>query len=226
MTMLARNILPAYIYYRQPNGWISPAVATDVEMLQYQKEGWQPLRQYGRFDMNSTYGANHPLEALFIRGGALELPLEQILEEGFYMNVPLIPSCGQVLTQYHNGHSPECWMGAQSVQFPQLEGVLVEGPFPCRICGEKKATSKGRENHEEVAHKAERGDIRTGTVLAEALVQGLKGAPAVPSGSTPTLQRPAMPYLCGFCNDGFKSPIGLGKHVKEEHKSAHSEITD
>ena len=73
-----QNIKPTYGYYRQPNGWVKPAVVTAMEELKYRREGWTPLPQYGRFDMGTGYAADHPLELLFINGGAKELLLEQI----------------------------------------------------------------------------------------------------------------------------------------------------
>src|SRR3990167_8933770 len=160
-------------YYRQPNGWVKPAAATDLEQLQYIREGWEPLTRYGRLEMMTRYSANHPLEALFAAGGAKELPIDQIIEQGLYISPPLIPNCRQSLNQYHKGHTAACWAGAKPVHFPQLDGVDVAGPFPCSICGNEKPTIKARDQHELVAHKDEKGDIRTGQVLADAMLKGL-----------------------------------------------------
>lgn len=162
-----------YGYYRQPNGWIKPAVVTDLEELQYRKEGWEPLPRYGRLEMMTRYSANHPLEQLFVSGGAKELPVEQILQQGLYINPPLVPTCRQSLNQYHKGHAASCWNGAKPVHFPQLDGIEFAGPFPCSVCGIAKPTIAARDQHEMVAHKDEKGDIRTGQVLAEAMLKGL-----------------------------------------------------
>ena len=167
------DIRPLYGYYRQPNGWIQPAITTELEELHYRREGWVPLPQYGRFDMGSSYAASHPLELLFIHGGAKELCEDQIRQEGLYFNLPMIPGCRQALTQYHKGHSPSCWAGAQPVVFPQLASMTNLGPFPCRFCNRQSATAPGRDQHESVMHKDEKGNIRTGEVLAASLTKGL-----------------------------------------------------
>jgi len=98
------RVQPNYGYYRQPNGWITMSVVTQLEELQYRREGWTPLSQYGRFEMSSVYEANHPFEALFMQGGAVEMCLEQIVELGYHLNPPIMPSCGRVLHQYHRAH--------------------------------------------------------------------------------------------------------------------------
>ena len=175
------KISPTYGYYRQPNGWVKPAVVTELEELGYRREGWMPLPQYGRFDMGTGYAADHPLELLFINGGAKELCEEQIRQQGLYMNPPLLPSCRQALTQIHRRHIPACWVGAQKTVFPQVATMTGLGPFPCRFCGVAKPTVQARNQHEGVVHKEEKSDIRTGETLADGLIRGLR--PGVPAPS-------------------------------------------
>ena len=177
----AGRVRPSYGYYRQPNGWITVSPAADLDELRYQRRGWTFLRSYGRLEMNSPYCADHPLEALFIRGGAKEMPVSQIVEQGLHLNPPIIPTCGTVLNQFHPRHSQACMAGAQPVFFPQMEGRVAEG-FPCRFCDESRAafpTDKARNQHEQVAHKEEKGEVRTGEALASAIIRGLasKDAP-------------------------------------------------
>lgn len=155
-------------YYRQPNGWITTAITTTLERMSYIQEGWTPLPQYGLVELTTKWSADHPLEALFIAGGAKELPIDQIIESGMHLNLPLIPVCGRRLNQYHKLHGPGCWIGAQPVRFPQLEGMDVPA-WPCRHCTEIRATEEGRKNHETVAHKEDKGDIKMAEALAAAL---------------------------------------------------------
>ena len=212
---------PTYAYYRQPNGWITVSPCGDMDELKYRREGWEPLHQYGRFEMATEYAADHPLELLFIGGGAFELPYEQVIGQALHLNPPLIPSCSQTLGKSHRHHTGACWAGARAVRFPQLRGD--EQPFPCRFCDrEDLPTEAARAQHEGVAHKEEKSDIRTGETLAASLIKGFGGqAPSLPSLTTAPL-----PYVCGFCGHGEKSPVGLGKHVKLVHKSVENDDGD
>lgn len=169
------NIKPTYGYYRQPNGWITVSPATDMEELKYRKEGWEPLTQYGRFEMATEWAADHPLETLFMFGGAHELCEDQIRQMGLYMHPPLVPTCRDPLNQYHKRHGATCWVGAKPVEFPQLAHMTGLGPFVCRFCGAEKPTTQARDQHEGVAHKEEKGQIRAGEALASAL-RGNTGA--------------------------------------------------
>ncbi len=85
---------PTYGYYRQPNGWITASPATNSDELRYRRGGWEPLTQYGYFEMSTPYMANNPLEPLFMRGGAHELPADQVLKQGLYLHPPVVPRCG------------------------------------------------------------------------------------------------------------------------------------
>lgn len=213
------RVQPTWGYYRQPNGWITCSPITDIEELNYRREGWEPLPQYGKVEMTSEYTADHPLEVLFMFGGVKELSVEQVIESGFWMKPPTVPSCGVPINQNHKRHRATCWVGATTLEFRQ---VPPETPrqFNCRFCSRPHPTEKARDQHESVMHTKEQGDIRTGSVLAEALIKGLNKseAPPVQASVSPT----GMPYLCGFCPEGFRSPVALGKHVKVTHKSTES----
>lgn len=220
---IAPRAKATYGYYRQPNGWITVSPATDLEELKYVREGWVRLPQYGVIEMASEYMADHPLEALFMQGGAKELCREQIVETGLHLNPPLVPTCGRFLDQYHKRHTTLCWNGAEPVSFPQMDGLEIES-FPCRFCDRAPfPTAKARDQHEGVMHKEERSDIRTGQTLADSLVKGLSGGHVLterPETVTPPprAEGSGLPYVCGHCGRGFKFMGRLKEHVKKDHK--------
>jgi len=199
-----------YGYYRQPDGWITVSPMAAIDLARYEEEGWTPLRQYGFMEMNTEYAADHPFEALFMFGGAKEMPAAQIIGMAFHLNPPVVPSCGRRLDQNHKHHNRACWVDAQPVSFPQLTDP-PKGQ-PCRFCERPPfPTESAREQHEAVMHKDQRGEIRTGEVLADALVRGLKG-------TAPQATR--KPYACGLCPESFTSPVNLIRHIKKEHGEA------
>lgn len=167
---IGRRIQPTYGYYRQPNGWITVSPITAMERMKYIAEGWQHLGQYGAFDM-TPYIGNHPFEALFMFGGVHEMPAEQVLQTGLYMNPPMLPQCRQHITQFHRTHTRGCWVNALPVAFPQMAALPPErvGPFQCRFCPRQLPTREGREQHQSVAHQEELGSLRTGQSVGESL---------------------------------------------------------
>lgn len=175
---------PIFGYYRKPDGDITVSVVSEMEELHYRREGWETLPQYGRFDMTTEWMANHPFEALFMRGGATEMTVHQVIEHGFHIKAPEVPGCGKLIDQNHPRHRPACWALRYKVSFPQLEGSGAKA-WECQFCNQVRATKEGLDNHMEVAHREERGELRTGQSLAEAIVRGLKdNTPAVePNGS-------------------------------------------
>lgn len=181
---MAQRIQPTFGYYRQPNGWIKVSPNTRLERLKYVEQGWVYLEAYGAFDM-TAYTANHPLEGLFMFGGAKELPVEQILQMGLYIDPALVPRCRQHLTQLHRAHRAACWRGATPVEFPQLADVPKEliGPFVCDFCKRKMPTREALAQHQSVAHAEPLGNIRTGDSLGKAVAKALSQfgqAPAAP----------------------------------------------
>lgn len=178
-SQVGRRIQPTFGYYRQKNGWITVSPITRLERLKYAEEGWEYLAKYGAFDFG-TYSANHPYEALFMFGGVAEMPVEQVIQTGLYIDPPLIPTCKQHLTQFHRSHTATCWLGAVRVEFPQLANVPKErlGPFPCEFCERELPTEAARNQHQQVAHAKERGNIQLGKTLGDSLSGALGNAAA------------------------------------------------
>ncbi|MDP2662629.1 MAG: hypothetical protein Q8R28_18075 [Dehalococcoidia bacterium] len=170
---VGRRIAPTYGYYRQANGWVKPATNTRLERLKYIEHGWEYLGQYGAFDM-SPYMASHPLDALFMFGGAKELPVDQIIEMGFHLNPPQVPTCRMHITQFHRRHSADCFRGAAPVVFPQLADVAPERlrGHSCEFCPRVMPTAQGLFQHQQVAHSKELNNMQAGKSLATALGQG------------------------------------------------------
>lgn len=181
-------IRPTYGYYRQTDGWITASPMTDLDELKYRRGGWEPLKQYGYFEMATDWAANHPLETLFMKGGAHELSVDQILKQGLYLDPPLVPTCRQSLSQEHKRHTYACMANAKPVQFPQLAGRTDLGPFPCTFgCGRDLPTIEARDQHASVMHAPEKSDERTGESLAAALVKGLSGQNPVAPAAAPAV---------------------------------------
>lgn len=174
---LGEGIQPTYGYYRQPNGWVTVSPNTRLERAKYIEEGWQYLDQYGAFDM-TTYGVNHPFEGLFMFGGAKEMPVDQVLATGLYIDPPLVPRCRRHLTQHHRGHNSDCWRGAKRVEFPQLDGVAKDriGPFVCEFCNRKMPTRQAKEQHQSVVHATPLNNIQLGRSLGDTLAGALATA--------------------------------------------------
>ena len=170
------SIRPNYGYYRQPNGWITLSPAADLDRLHYTSKGWTPLPQYGRIEMTSTYAVDHPLEALFMQGGAKELPREQVIEMALHINTQMIPGCNTPLSQYHKRHTAPCMARAYELEFPQI-GPEDMKSYACQLGCDRSdfPTEKARLQHEMVAHKEDRADIRMGETLAKALKDALGG---------------------------------------------------
>lgn len=174
------RVRPSYGYYRQPNGWITVSPAADLDELHYTRRGWTRLSRYGRIEMSAEYAADHPLEALFMLGGAKELSREQIIQSGMHLNPPLIPSCKTPLSQSHPRHTKGCMEDAKPVRFPQINKTdLIE--YPCTFCERILPTKEARDQHETVAHNQEKGEIRGGQAIADALIKGFGGSAPVAS---------------------------------------------
>ena len=170
---IQRGIKPTHQYYRQPNGWITMGVCTLLERARFQQKGWEPLDQYGRFDMAHVWSANNPLVSLFQMGGAKELPVDQVIAMGFHLKCPDVPTCGELITEVHR-HDKDCYRGATPPAFPQLDGVTLPTPAQCRFCARDPfPTEAARDQHEGVIHKEEKGQIRTGETLANHMLRGL-----------------------------------------------------
>lgn len=190
----AQTERPVFGYIRKKNGDITVDALDTMTEIKYRLEGWEPLPQYGRFDLTIEYVANHPFELLFMRNGAAEMPVRQVIEMGFHLEFDdvdemrkrglIIPGCLRAIDQNHRRHTPNCWTQSYRVNFPQLEGVDAR-PWPCTMCARILPTKEARDQHETVMHQDEKSDMRSGNALAEAMLRGLKGA-------TPTAVAPAQ----------------------------------
>jgi len=99
---------PIFGYYKMANGDITVDVISPMERMHYMEEGWKYLPQYGTFDLTSYYASNNPFELFFIRGGAGEMPANQVLANGFHVKAPQIPRCKKAIDQTHKRHNPTC----------------------------------------------------------------------------------------------------------------------
>ena len=177
MTMRETEAKPTWGYYRKPGGWVAASPATALDELTRRRRGWTPLPRYGVFEMGTPYSASHPLEVLFLRGGAGELCDDQV--RSLCTDWPKAPACGQALSPTHKHHDYTCINDARPVVFPQLEHITDIGPYECRFgCGRQLPTTEARDQHEGVVHKPEKSDERTGESLAAALLKGFGGKTA------------------------------------------------
>ena len=224
-----------YVFYRQPNGWVeaAPAGKKNDRIHVYQDLGWTHLKAYGRFDATIEYYTDHPHEVLLMRGGAAELPVEQVVALGYYRNPPLIPNCGAQLGAEHvkvagtGKHIAACFEGARPAEFPQLAGVSIEVPPMCEFCDRDTfATAKARTQHIRVMHKDEMAAISTAREMAagvrDAVIAGVSGIAAqagtAPATTTASAVVPGLAkYACGACGEPFDKLTGkdsLADHAK------------
>ena len=180
-----------YQYYRQPNGWIDFGQIGKNRSYEthFMQSGWKPLggphaatlgtNDYGVFALEE-YHLSHPHEVLFMRGGAKELPAEQVMALGYHLNPPLIPRCGLQVGAEHarasggrRQHLSVCWRGAKRVTFPQLAGKTLTPPGGCPFCHREDFPSvASRNQHVSVMHKSEMQQMS----LADAIVKGVQAA--------------------------------------------------
>ena len=171
---LTRRAAATHMYYRLPNGWIDYGSVDPVEQRRLVEGGWVPLPQYGRLDILYVYTGAHPLEALFIRGGAGALSAEQIIASGYWQKPPKIPSCRTVLNPAHMRHKTECWAGAEEVTFPQVPSDTPRS-FICTFCRRAFPVEMARDQHASVMHQKEQGDLRAAEMMAKALGEAMRG---------------------------------------------------
>ena len=169
---------PTHMYYRQPNGWITSALAGMIEEAKLMAEGWTPLSAYGRFDVHYAYIADHPHEVLFMRGGAGEMAVGQVIQSGYWLKPPTVPGCRIALSPEHERHERWCWETPHTVDFPQVPADTPKS-LDCRFCERQLPTMQARRQHEEVMHKDERVSLITGDTLATSLIRGLREGNAI-----------------------------------------------
>ena len=172
--IVTRRHAATHLYYRLPDGSIDHGSADPVEQRRLMEGGWVPLPQYGRLDILYVYIGWHPLEPLFIRGGAKELSAEQVIANGYWQNPPKIPGCRIVLNPDHVHHKAECWVGAEEVAFPQVPPDTPRS-FICTFCRRAFPVEMARDQHASVMHQKEQGDLRAAEMMAKALGEAMRG---------------------------------------------------
>jgi len=179
-------------YCRFPGGEIVACDASPMELMKKINRGVVVLNDYGQFG-SSAYYMDHPFEPLFQAGGAREMGMQQIVDLGYHLRPPLVPTCERHVgdAKDHLAHSgaagagsPKaqgCWRGAAPVFFPQLEGrTLPPAPDECEFCGRDDfATERALKQHQDVMHN----DRRQQQQLGEAIVSGLQQTGVVSSGT-------------------------------------------
>lgn len=210
-----------HLFYHQPNGWVTSGQMgkARARMHAYRDQGWTPmLDEYGLFDLGYDYYAGQPMEVLLVRGGARELPVEQVKALGWHLHPPLLPNCRAALGAEHKAkvgrdkHIDRCWKNARPVVFPQLAGQVFQKPEECEFCERDDfASDKVRTQHIRVAHRDEMKEIAAAREMAKQ-VGAVMGAAAANGKGTSLPQRQA--YACGLCDEDFARPKALNDHVK------------
>ena len=165
--------------------------ASPMELMKKVNRGWQVLPDYGQFG-SSAYYMDHPYEPLFQAGGARELSAQQVIDLGYHLRPPMVPTCERHVGDAkdhlaHNGRpgagsakAQGCWRGARPVYFPQLAGLsLPEAPGACEYCGrDDLPTERALLQHQSVMHD----DRRQQQQLGQAIVSGLQDTGVVAGG--------------------------------------------
>ncbi|HYW86188.1 MAG TPA: hypothetical protein VFB50_00350 [Chloroflexota bacterium] len=171
------------VYVRFLSGEVQAVDASPMELMKKINRGVQVLADYGQFG-SSAYYMDHPFEALFQAGGARELSAEQVIDLGYHLRPPLVPTCERHVgdAKDHLTHTGApgagsakaqgCWRGARPAHFPQLERVIVPpAPDECEYCGRDDfSTERSLKQHQSVMH----GDRRQQQELGDAIVAGLQ----------------------------------------------------
>jgi hypothetical protein len=197
-----------FMYYIQPNGYIHPAESHEGERSRYIAKGWTELRKYGVF-LWLEWAVPRPLDHLFLRGGAKELPWEQVVEEGWaYLDYVAQP-CG-----YEIDGRPCCPdQRPVKVEFPQLIARPAPPLKECPYCPRQLPEyGNALQNHIEGGHIKEVGAYSTAKMVTD-IVQREQGIKPEPPKSV-------ADYLCGRCGESFIGHMPLARHVKKEHRNA------
>ena len=179
------------VYCRFPNGEVVACDASPMELMKKINRGIAVLNDYGQYG-SSAYYMDHPFEPLFQAGGAREMSVAQLVDLGYHLRPPLVPTCERHVGdgKDHLAHSgapgagsPKaqgCWRGARPVHFPQLDGMAFERPDECQFCGRDDfATERALKQHQDVMHDDRRKQER----LGEAIVAGLQQSGMVSAGT-------------------------------------------
>jgi hypothetical protein len=171
------------VYCRFPSGEVVACDASPMELMKKINRGIVVLNDYGQFG-SSAYYMDHPYEPLFQAGGAREMSVDQIVELGYHLRPPLVPTCERHVGDAkdhlaHNGRpgaglsakAQGCWRGAQPVRFSQLDGLEIRRPPDCEYCGRDDfPTLAALRQHQDVMHD----DRRKQQQLGETIVAGLQ----------------------------------------------------
>jgi len=187
-------------YLRPENGWVEPNDFEVSALLEYAKAGWMPLRKYGTFRWDDK-SIHRPYDHLFKRGGAGEMPVEQLVEQGWAYR--------------------EYKVDGEVVQFPQLAGAKIPPEEDCPYCPARFPGHQLR-HHIEGAHSRLVDAVLQADAANKMRAREQAAASAeAPSAATAdtVVPAPSNDYVCGRCQKGFTHPMALAKHVKEVHKS-------
>lgn len=192
------------MYYREPHrGHILSASAQKMDVSNFVERGWRHLPKYGHH-VADHITINHPLDELFRKGGAKELPVSQLIEENF-----AYPVWGDAQNEWYK-------VDGAKVEFPQLVGATVPPLEDCPFCP-RRGTHAQVENHKEVMHQKDLAPLAMGEILGKIL----KGeAPVNEQMQDIVQQATAFPCICGKCGEGFKGHMQLAKHIKEHKNDA------
>lgn len=218
-----------WMYYRsRPHGWI---IVSQIGKANSRKhalidKGWEPLDEYGRFDLNPYY-ADHPHEVLFARGGAKEMPVDQVVSLGYSHTPPVVPRCKAQLGVEHKertrrtAHGPLCWKGAQPAEFPQVDDAHRVRPEMCGYCfRDDFPTNAARTKHIGVMHRDEMLAAANAREIGQNIQAALGKAAAPPV--VPGIGK----FACGECGEPFDAIDALSRHANlhEEEASAAAEV--
>jgi hypothetical protein len=213
------------VYCRFPSGEVHAVDASPMELMKKINRGIVPLGDYGQFG-SSAYYMDHPYEPLFQAGGAREMSVEQVIELGYHLRPPIVPTCEQHVGQskehlMHSGRpgassakAQGCWRGARPVRFPQLQGIeLPPPPDACEFCDRDDfATERALKQHQEVMHR----DRRQQQELGEAIVSGLQRTGMIASGNGASPQAVAAAVAATLQALGYGTPIARPEPEPEE----------
>lgn len=183
-----------HMYYRQPDGFITFGSAQKMDRATYEEGGWVGLPRYGVFTVDHIT-IQRPLRLLFEKGGAKEVPVQQLIEEGYVYR-------DDAWWKWHGG-KPD---------FPQLAGVTIPPLHDCPYC-ERRLSRQAMAQHMEVSHARDVGAHK----MAEVIGHSLRGEGTIFTASAADKPEYTLPYVCGQCGQGFKGHMPLAKHVKGVH---------